>query len=412
MAIENQPIAPVSLNEEKPRTDEEQAFIELEKAVMAGQEEEGFTILEDGSAVMGAEEVAPVNTDFNVNLADLIDDDELNKISSQLVEGIEKDKSSRDDWEKTYQDGLKYLGMKFDSERSEPFAGASGVIHPLLGEAVTSFQAQAYKELLPANGPVKTQVVGEYNSVVEEQAQRVKEFMNYQITHVMEEYDAELDQLLFYLPLAGSAFKKVYYDEVLGRAVSKFVAPEDLIVPYYTTDLESCPRITNIIKMPENEVRKLQAKGFYKSVNIDYGESAEQSSQIKDEIEELSGMEQNYDTSEVSVLYEVHCNLNIEGFEDVDNQGQNTGVKLPYIVTIDSNSQQVLSIRRNYLEQDPYKSKIEYFVHFKFLPGLGFYGFGLTHMMGGLAKASTSLSPIPPTATATDWAMHLSPADP
>ena len=262
---------------------------------------------------MGAEEVAPVNTDFNVNLADLIDDDELNKISSQLVEGIEKDKSSRDDWEKTYQDGLKYLGMKFDSERSEPFAGASGVIHPLLGEAVTSFQAQAYKELLPANGPVKTQVVGEYNSVVEEQAQRVKEFMNYQITHVMEEYDAELDQLLFYLPLAGSAFKKVYYDEVLGRAVSKFVAPEDLIVPYYTTDLESCPRITNIIKMPENEVRKLQAQGFYKSVNIDYGESAEQSSQIKEEIEELSGMEQNYDTSEVSVLYEVHCNLNIEG---------------------------------------------------------------------------------------------------
>ena len=294
-----------------------------------------------------------INTDFNVNLADLIDDDELNKISSQLVEGIEKDKSSRDDWEKTYQDGLKYLGMKFDSERSEPFAGASGVIHPLLGEAVTSFQAQAYKELLPANGPVKTQVVGEYNSVVEEQAQRVKEFMNYQITHVMEEYDAELDQLLFYLPLAGSAFKKVYYDEVLGRAVSKFVAPEDLIVPYYTTDLESCPRITNIIKMPENEVRKLQAQGFYKSVNIDYGESAEQSSQIKEEIEELSGMEQNYDTSEVSVLYEVHCNLNIEGFEDVDNQGQNTGVKLPYIVTIDSNSQQVLSIRRNYLEQDP-----------------------------------------------------------
>ena len=237
----------------------------------------------------------------------------------------------------------------------------------------------------------KTQVVGEYNSVVEEQAQRVKEFMNYQITHVMEEYDAELDQLLFYLPLAGSAFKKVYYDEVLGRAVSKFVAPEDLIVPYYTTDLESCPRITNIIKMPENEVRKLQAQGFYKSVNIDYGESAEQSSQIKEEIEELSGMEQNYDTSEVSVLYEVHCNLNIEGFEDVDNQGQNTGVKLPYIVTIDSNSQQVLSIRRNYLEQDPYKSKIEYFVHFKFLPGLGFYGFGLTHMIGGLSKASTSI---------------------
>jgi len=281
--------------------------------------------------------------------------------------------------------------MKFDIERSDPFDCASGVIHPLLGEAVTSFQAQAYKELLPANGPVKTQVVGEYNSVVEEQAQRVKEFMNYQITHVMEEYDAELDQLLFYLPLAGSAFKKVYYDEVLGRAVSKFVAPEDLIVPYYTTDLESCPRITNIIKMPENEVRKLQAQGFYRNVNIDYGVSAEESSQIKDEIEELAGLEQTYDSSEVTVLYEVHCNLDLDGFEDTNSEGQLTGVKLPYIVTIDSNSQQVLSIRRNYLEQDPYKSKIEYFVHFKFLPGLGFYGFGLTHMIGGLSKASTSI---------------------
>ena len=391
MAIENQPIAPVSLNEEKPKTLEEQEFVEIAEGVAQGEGNDGFTILEDGSAVFGQEEMPMVNAGFNVNLAELIEPDELNKIASQLSEGIEKDKSSRDDWEKTYQDGLKYLGMKFDSERSEPFAGASGVIHPLLGEAVTSFQAQAYKELLPANGPVKTQVVGEYNSVVEEQAQRVKEFMNYQITHVMEEYDAELDQLLFYLPLAGSAFKKVYYDEVLGRAVSKFVAPEDLIVPYYTTDLESCPRITNIIKMPENEVRKLQAQGFYRNVNIDYGVSAEESSQIKDEIEELAGLEQTYDSSEVTVLYEVHCNLDLDGFEDTNSEGQLTGVKLPYIVTIDSNSQQVLSIRRNYLEQDPYKSKIEYFVHFKFLPGLGFYGFGLTHMIGGLSKASTSI---------------------
>ena len=391
MAIENQPIAPVSLNEEKPKSDEEQQLVEIADAVALGEDNEGFTILEDGSAVLGQEEMPMTNNDFNANLAELIDPDELSKISSQLTEGIEKDKSSREDWEKTYQDGLKYLGMKFDNERSEPFAGASGVIHPLLGEAVTSFQAQAYKELLPANGPVKTQVVGEYNSVVEEQAQRVKEFMNYQITHVMEEYDAELDQLLFYLPLAGSAFKKVYYDEVMGRAISKFVAPEDLIVPYYTTDLESCPRITNIIKMPENEVRKLQAQGFYRNVNIDYGVSAEESSQVKEEIEELAGMEQNYDTSEVTVLYEVHCNLDLEGFEDTNNQGQLTGVKLPYIVTIDSNSQQVLSIRRNFLEQDPYKSKIEYFVHFKFLPGLGFYGFGLTHMIGGLSKASTSI---------------------
>jgi hypothetical protein len=215
--------------------------------------------------------------------------------------------------------------------------------------------------------------------------------MNYQITHVMEEFDEELDQMLFYLPLAGSAFKKVYYDETLGRAVSKFVAPEDLIVPYYTTDLESCPRITNVVKMPENEVRKLQALGFYRKVDIDFGDDATTSSDVKEEIEKLSGMEPSYDDGEVSVLYEVHCNLELDGFEDMDESGEMTGVKLPYIVTIDANSTEILSIRRNFNEEDPLKNKIQYFVHFKFLPGLGFYGFGLTHMIGGLSKASTSI---------------------
>ena len=202
--------------------------------------------------------------------------------------------------------------MKFDDDRSEPFQGASGVIHPLLGEAVTNFQAQAYKELFPSGGPVKTQVIGDYNSVIEEQAQRVQEFMNYQIVHVMEEFDEELDQLLFYLPLAGSAFKKVYYDETLGRAVSKFIAPEDLVVPYYTTDLESCPRITNIIKMPENEVRKLQAIGFYRMVNLMDGDDTSNVSGVKEEIDKLSGIEPSYDSDEVSVLYEIHCNLDLQ----------------------------------------------------------------------------------------------------
>ena len=286
---------------------------------------------------------------------------------------------------------LEYLGMRFDAERSEPFEGASGVIHPLLGEAVTTFQAQAYKELLPSGGPVKTQVIGAYDSLVEEQAQRVKEFMNYQITHVMEEFDEELDQMLFYLPLAGSSFKKVYYDEGLGRAVSKFIAPEDLIVPYYTTDLETCPRITNVIKIAENEVRKLQALGFYRKIDIESGDSADEYSGVKEEIDKLSGMEPSYDDGEVSLLYEVHCNLELEGFEDVDEEGELTGIKLPYIVTIDANSNEILSVRRNYREDDELKNKIEYFVHFKFLPGLGFYGFGLTHMIGGLSKASTSI---------------------
>ena len=352
--------------------------------------EPDFEIQEDGSAVLVGEE-EPMQTGFDSNLAEVISESELGRIANSLRDGIEKDKASREDWEKTYTDGLKYLGMKFDQERSEPFEGASGVIHPLLGEAVTNFQAQAYKELLPANGPVKTQVVGAYDAALEEQAQRVSDFMNYQIVHVMEEYDEELDQMLFYLPLAGSAFKKIYYDESLGRAVSKFIAPEDLIVPYFTTDLESCPRITNVVKMPENEVAKMQALGFYRKVKVSYGEDTAQYSQVEEEIDELSGIEPGYDTGEVSVLYEVHCNLDIDGFEDVDAQGNMTGVKLPYIVTIDSNNNNILSIYRNYAENDPLRQKTEYFVHFKFLPGLGFYGFGLTHMIGGLSKASTSI---------------------
>jgi hypothetical protein len=389
MAIEKD-INPTVLNEQNQvPLGQEDMSVAIEAIKDRGTE--GFQIQEDGSAILEATMVEEIDTDFDSNLAEVLDPQDLRNISNELIAGIEKDKASREDWEKTYKDGLEYLGMRFDEERSEPFAGASGVIHPLLGEAVTTFQAQAYKELLPAGGPVKTQVIGAYDSLAEEQAQRVKEFMNYQITHVMEEFDEELDQMLFYLPLAGSAFKKVYYDEGLGRAVSKFVAPEDLIVPYYTTDLETCNRITNVIKISENEVRKLQSVGFYKKIDISSGDSADEYSGVKEEIDKLSGMEPSYDDGEVSLLYEVHCNLELDGFEDLDDEGQPTGVKLPYIVTIDANSNDILSVRRNYKEDDPLKNKIEYFVHFKFLPGLGFYGFGLTHMIGGLSKASTSI---------------------
>jgi hypothetical protein len=389
MAIEKD-INPTVLNEQNQvPLGQEDMSVAIEAIKDRGTE--GFQIQEDGSAILESTMVEEIDTDFDSNLAEVLDPQDLRNISNELIAGIEKDKASREDWEKTYKDGLEYLGMRFDEERSEPFAGASGVIHPLLGEAVTTFQAQAYKELLPAGGPVKTQVIGAYDSLAEEQAQRVKEFMNYQITHVMEEFDEELDQMLFYLPLAGSAFKKVYYDEGLGRAVSKFVAPEDLIVPYYTTDLETCNRITNVIKISENEVRKLQSVGFYKKIDISSGDSADEYSGVKEEIDKLSGMEPSYDDGEVSLLYEVHCNLELDGFEDLDDEGQPTGVKLPYIVTIDANSNDILSVRRNYKEDDPLKNKIEYFVHFKFLPGLGFYGFGLTHMIGGLSKASTSI---------------------
>jgi hypothetical protein len=386
MAIERQ--EPIEVNPNQPKTDNEKQFDEIIN-IENEPSPDGFTLLEDGSAVLGEEEEV-IDDSFDGNLAESVEEDELLNIANDLVASIEKDKSSRKDWEKTYTDGLKYLGMKFDEDRSEPFEGASGVIHPLLGEAVTSFQAQAYKELLPANGPVKTQIVGDYSPELETQAQRVSEFMNYQIVHEMQEYDHELDQLLFYLPLAGSAFKKIYYDETLGRAVSKFVAPEDLIVPYYTTDLDSCNRITHVIKMPENEVRKLQAMGFYRKVDVQYGNES-QYGNVEDEIEKLTGIESRNDDSEVAVLYEIHCNLDLDGFEDSDVEGESTGVKLPYIVTIDSNSNNILSIRRNYNEDDPLRKKIEYFVHFKFLPGLGFYGFGLTHMIGGLSKASTSI---------------------
>ena len=262
MAIEKD-INPTVLNEQNQvPLGQEDMNIAIEAIKDRGTE--GFEIQEDGSAILGESITEEIDTDFDSNLAEVLDPQELRNIANELIAGIEKDKASRDDWEKTYKDGLEYLGMRFDEERSEPFVGASGVIHPLLGEAVTTFQAQAYKELLPAGGPVKTQVIGAYDSLAEEQAQRVKEFMNYQITHVMEEFDEELDQMLFYLPLAGSAFKKVYYDESLGRAVSKFIAPEDLIVPYYTTDLETCNRITNVIKISENEVRKLQSVGLKK----------------------------------------------------------------------------------------------------------------------------------------------------
>jgi len=389
MAIEKQ-INPTVLNEENqvPLGDE---GMEIALAAIEDAREEDFIMQEDGSAVLESSLQEATETGFDENLAESMEESELMQIANELVDGIEKDKASREDWERTYTDGLKYLGMKFDDERSEPFEGASGVIHPLLGEAVTTFQAQAYKELLPSGGPVKTQVVGKYDTAVEEQAQRVSEFMNYQIVHVMEEFDEELDQMLFYLPLAGSAFKKVYYDESLGRAVSKFVAPEDLIVPYYTTDLETCPRITNVVKMPENEVKKLQAMGFYRKVDINYSDDITNASDVKEEIDKLSGIEAAYDTGEVSILYEVHCNLELNGFEDTDEDGEMTGVKLPYIVTIDANANEILSIRRNFAQDDPLKNKIEYFVHFKFLPGLGFYGFGLTHMIGGLSKASTSI---------------------
>ena len=336
------------------------------------------------------EEPAP-QMDFNANLVDFVDESILQKISSDLLSSIKSDKQSRSEWEKTYTDGLQYLGMKFDESRSQPFEGSSGVIHPILAEAVTQFQAQAYKEMLPAKGPVKTEIIGARTIETENQAERVQEFMNYYIMNVMSEYDPELDMLLFYLPLAGSAFKKVYFDSVTNKAVSKFIPPEDLIVPYEASDMSSAERITHAISMSLNEVKKQQITGFYADVEISDETYDDDESEIDKAIDEIQGVEPSYKEDRNRTVYEIHTVLDIEGFEDLDAEGRPTGLKLPYIVTIDEDSTSVLAIRRNYQETDPLKNKINYFVQYKFLPGLGFYGLGLSHMIGGISKATTSI---------------------
>tara|TARA_R100000900_G_scaffold50516_1_gene40440 strand:+ start:1446 stop:3899 length:2454 start_codon:yes stop_codon:yes gene_type:complete len=353
----------------------------------------GVFEFDDGSAIVGDYDdgmgVAPTVA-FDGNLADVIDSSVLGRISSDLVGSIEDDLSSRQDWEDTYKQGLEFLGMKTE-ERTEPFEGSSGVVHPLLAESVTQFQAQAYRELLPANGPVRTQVIGAQNEMLVKQAERVKDYMNYQITYEMEEYDPELDQMLFYLPVVGSTFKKVYRDPLKQRAVSKFIHAEDLIVPYGTPDLASSPRITHRISMDSNEVRKLQLAGFYRDIDIPSdGSYGEQMNEVQESINDIQGVHPSNASSDLT-LYEVHTDLDIEGFEDIGMDGEPTGLKLPYIVTILEDTNEILSVRRNYPENDPMKRAQKYFVHYKFLPGLGFYGLGLTHMIGGLAMASTSL---------------------
>mgnify|MGYP003652099658 CR=1 FL=1 len=323
---------------------------------------------------------------FYDNLAEDIDDRVASRIASDLLEQYEANKDGRKDWAETYRTGLELLGFKYE-ERSEPFRGATGVTHPLLAEAVTQFQAQAFGELLPAGGPVNTQVLGKVTPEVEEQADRVRMYMNYQITSVMKEYTPEFDQMLFYLPLAGSTFKKVYYDEFLGRAVSKFVPAEQLVVPYTATDLETAENVTHVIQMSENELRKKQVGGFY--VDIEVSASQSDPSDVREEMDDISGIEPTHLDTEVTLL-ECHVDLDLEGFEDMGEDGEPTGIKLPYVVTVSENNGKVLSIRRNYSPDDENRKKNQYFVHFKFLPGFGFYGLGLIHMIGGLSRTATA----------------------
>jgi len=322
------------------------------------------------------------------NLADLLPDDVLDPIGSDMVQNFMDYKSSRKDWEQSYTQGLDLLGFKYEN-RTEPFQGASGATHPVLAEAVTQFQAQAYKELLPSDGPVRTQIIGVKTPQTEQQSQRVKDYMNYLIMDQMKEYEEEFDSMLFHLPLAGSTFKKVYYDVPMGRVVSKFVPADELVVPYTATSIEDAEAVIHVVKISENELRKQQVNGFYSDIELSPPANVEQNSVEKKE-RELDGTKKVGKQETMYTLLECHVNLDLEGFEEIGEGGQPTGIKLPYIVTVEEGSRAVLAIRRNYAPNDLKKNKIQYFVHFKFLPGLGFYGFGLIHMIGGLSRTATS----------------------
>ena len=345
-----------------------------------------ITELPDGGAEINTDPNAPIDQSqipFDANLAEYLEEADLQKLADKLIAAYETDKNSRKDWEDTYTKGLDMLGFKYE-DRTQPFEGASGVIHPLLAESATQFQAQAYKELLPPAGPVNTEVMGEITPQIEEQAKRVKDFMNYQITHVMKEYDPDMDQLLFYLPLSGSAFKKTYYDAVMQRPVSKFVSSEDCVINYMASSLEDAVRITHVTKVDDNALRKQQVSGFYRDIPITSGSVS--TSDVEDKVDELHGVSDNLAADDDEhVLLEMHVDADVPGFEDP------TGIKLPYVVTIDQFSTKILSIKRNWNENDKFKNRIDYFTHYKFLPGLGFYGFGLIHMLGGLSRTATSV---------------------
>ena len=351
-----------------------------------------ITESDDGGAIVDFDpqeenEFADDDGDFDRNLAEEIDDGILGTLSNDLQGQYEGNRETRHEWEDTYSQGLKLLGFNYE-DRTQPFRGATGVTHPLLAEAATQFQAQAYNELLPPDGPIRTVVMGALTKEKEQQSQRVKEFMNYYITDVMEEYTPEFDQMLFYLPLAGSTFKKVYYDSALDRPVSTFVPAENLVVPYETSSLETCPIITHVVPISANDLRKQQVSGFYRDVELEAQQAPE--NEIQNEINKIDGVDPsatvNYDVN----LLEFHVELDLEGFEDRDEDDEETGIKLPYIVTISEEKGTVLGIRRNYREDDPNKAKIAYFVHYKFLPGFGFYGLGLIHTIGGLSRTATA----------------------
>lgn len=323
----------------------------------------------------------------DANLADVVDDAELSVMASELVGQFKSDKESRADWERAYVDGLDLLGLK-NEDRTTPWDGACGVFHPLLSESVIKFQSQSIQELFPASGPVKTSVVGAITDDKEKQAYRVQNYLNYLLTEKMTEYRSETEKMLFSLPLAGSAFRKIYYDPSMGRPCSMFVPAEDFVVSYGASDLTTCERATHIMKRTSNEIRKLQVSGFYKDIEL--GAPSNDVDRVEEKYNRLTGDSASYDLDSRHTILEMQVNLDLVGFEDKEG-GEPTGIALPYVVSIDLGSREILSIRRNWYEGDNLKTKREHFVHYQYIPGLGFYGFGLIHMIGGLAKSATSL---------------------
>ena len=325
----------------------------------------------------------------DANLAEFIEDDVLDGIASDLIGAFKADKESRSDWERSYIEGLDLLGLKHE-ERSTPWDGACGVFHPLLTESVIRFQSQAIQELFPARGPVKTTIVGKMDSEKEKQANRVQDYLNYLVTEKMTEYRSETEKMLFSLPLAGSAFRKIYFDTNMNRPCSMFVPAEDFVVSYGASDLMTCERATHIMKRTGNEIRKSQVSGFYADVDLPSPSSSSDSDRVLDKYNELTGDSPSYENDSRHTILEMMVDLDLEGFEDTD-KGEPTGIQLPYVVSIELSSRTILAIRRNYYENDPDKLKRQHYVHYQYMPGLGFYGFGLIHMIGGLAKSATSI---------------------
>ena len=382
MAIERQPATPIEGTVEQESPEAISIAIENPESVSIETEDGGMIIDFDPNAKEAGDE------DFDSNLADFMDDSDLSDLGNELISSYKNDKESRSDWEETYTKGLDQLGLKME-ERTTPWSGACGVFHPMLSEAVIRFQSQSITEMFPAQGPVRTKIVGKITEDKTKQAQRVEDYLNYLLTHEMSEYRTETEKMLFSLPLAGSAFRKVYFDPSLDRPSSIFIPAEDVVINYGASDLETCERATHVMRKSSNAVRKMQVNGFYK--DIDLPDSSRSYSDIDKKYDEITGESSTFNYDNNHTILEMQVDLDLKGYEETNESGEETGVAIPYVVTVDFPSGIILSIRRNYFEDDPKKIRRMHFVHYQYLPGLGFYGFGLIHMVGGLAKSATSI---------------------